>query len=86
MNTTTNPTPAASRPRQILTTMRDDLRERRASRAAKRKLQAELAHYSTRAEVDDLMALLRHQEGAQAQEVRDILTSNRAPRSNWLAS
>jgi hypothetical protein len=74
--TTTHPTPVASRPRQILTTMRDELRERREARAVKRKLQAELATYSTRAEVDDLMALLHHQESAQADQIRGILNDN----------
>jgi hypothetical protein len=74
--TTTHPTPAASRPRQLLTTMRDELRERREARATKRKLQAELATYSTRAEVDDLMALLHHQESAQAEQIRGILNNN----------
>jgi hypothetical protein len=76
MNTTTSSFTSVSRPRQLLTTVRDELRERRVARAARRELQRDLAAYSTRAEVDDLMALLHHQESAQAEQIRGILINN----------
>ena len=86
MNTTTQPNSPASRPLQLLASVRDDLRERREARATKRQLQRELAAYSTRAEVDDLMALLHHQESAQAEQIRGILNRNLQQRPNQLAS
>jgi len=86
MNTTTHPISSVSRPLQILATVRDELRERREMRAQKRQLQRELASYSTRAEVDDLMALLHHQESAQADQIRGILNRNVQQRPNQLAS
>jgi hypothetical protein len=86
MNNTTQPNTTVSRPRQLLTTVRDDLRGRRQARATKRQLQRELATYSTRAEVDDLMALLHHQESAQAEQIRGILNRNLQQRPNQLAS
>jgi hypothetical protein len=85
MNTNTHPSSTASLSRRLLTSVRDDLRERREARAVRRKLQRELATYSTRAEVDDLMALLHHQESAQADQVRGILLRN-LHRSDKLAS
>ena len=86
MNNTTQPNTTVSRPRQLLTTVRDDLRGRRQARATKRQLQRELATYSTRAEADDLMALLHHQESAQAEQIRGILNRNLQQRPNQLAS
>ncbi len=60
----------------LLTSVRDDLRERRAARAARRDLRRELATYTTPAEVDDLFAALREQESAAAEEIRGILAAN----------
>ena len=44
--------------------------------AARRSLQRELAAYSTRAEVDDLLAALDGDDGVEAQEIRHILAVN----------
>jgi hypothetical protein len=85
MNTNTPSSSTVSRPRRLLTSVRDELRERREARNVRRKLQRELATYSTRAEVDDLMALLHHQESAQADQVRGMLVRN-LHRSDKLAS
>jgi hypothetical protein len=76
MNTNTHSSTTASLSRRLLTSVRDDLRERREARAVRRRLQRELATHSTRAEVDDLMALLHHQESAQAEQIRGILNNN----------
>ena len=86
MNTTTNTRSSVSRPRQILSNMRDELRERRQERATQRALQRELATYSTRAQVDDLMELLRHQDSVQADKIRGMLNSNLQQPPNRLAS
>jgi DNA replication protein DnaD len=86
MNITTHRSSTVSRPRQLLTTVRDELRERRETRAAKRQLQRDLATYSTRAEVDDLMALLHHQDSAQADQIRGILNRNLQQGHHKLAS
>jgi len=85
MNTNTHSSSTASLSRRLLTSVRDDLRERREARAVRRRLQRELATHSTRAEVDDLMALLHHQESAQADQAREILVRN-LHRSDKLAS
>jgi hypothetical protein len=84
--TTTNPTSSVSRPRQLLSTVRDELRERRQQRATQRSLQRELATYSTRAQVDDLMELLRHQDSAQADHIRGMLNRNLQQPPNRFAS
>lgn len=76
MTTTTNTTTSVSRPRQLLSTVRDEFRERRQHRATQRALQRELASFSTRAQVDDLMELLRHQDSAQADQIRGMLNRN----------
>jgi hypothetical protein len=86
MNTTTNTVSSVSRPRQILSTVRDELRERRQARATQRSLQRELATYSTRAQVDDLMELLRHQDSVQADQIRGMLYRNLTQPSNRFAS
>ncbi len=56
--------------------MRETLRERRAARAAYRSLRQELASYGTSREVDDLLGSLKDQDGAEAQQIRDILLDN----------
>ena len=40
----------------LWTTVKDELRERREARAALASLEADLAHYRTPAEIDDLLA------------------------------
>jgi hypothetical protein len=72
----------------LWTTVRDDLRERREARAAHRALQRELATYTTRAEVDDLLGALRREDSAAIDEIRGILERNlqQRHRTSQLAS
>ena len=76
MNNTTRNHTTASRTRQLLSTVRDDLRERRQVRAQQRVLQRELATYSTHTEVDDLLASLSRDDGVEAERMRTMLTRN----------
>lgn len=80
MNPTTHTDPhtgsLVSRPRQLLATVRDELRERRQARAEERALERDLAAYSTPAEVDELLTIIGDAEGADADRVRTILTRN----------
>ena len=73
---------AVSRPRQVLAHVRDDLRERRIARRNFRALSRELASYNTRAEVDDLLAAVDNQPGAEADQIRLILHRNLARRES----
>lgn len=57
-----------------LTRLRDDLRERRRARTARRVLEEQLASYVGAAEVDDLLASLSGQDGPEADQIRSILT------------
>ncbi len=86
MNTSTHRSAQRSSTMQRLATVRDDLRERRQARAAQRTLRQELATYTTPADIDDLLGSLRGQDGPDADEIRDILTSNRQDRPSRLAS
>jgi hypothetical protein len=56
--------------------VRDELRDRRAVRASFRELERSLSSYSSRREVDDLLALIAHDEGPDAQRVRRIVARN----------
>ena len=61
--------------------LRAGLRERRETRAARRALEAELASYTSDADVNDLLALLSHHDSEEAEQMRSILTGNLAHRS-----
>ncbi|MFN8079660.1 MAG: hypothetical protein U0Q19_08835 [Kineosporiaceae bacterium] len=54
----------------------DELRERRAARAADRQLRRELAAYDTPAAIADLMAVVDRADGPQADEIRGVLAHN----------
>jgi hypothetical protein len=75
-SSTTTTTTTRSRPRQLLSSVRDELRERRRARAEERALERELASYVTVAEVDDLLGSLRGQDDAEVDRIRGILTRN----------
>ena len=62
--------------RQLWRAVRDDLRERREAHAVQRDLEQQLATFRTQAEVNDLLGLLRDEEGAEADAMRDILVRN----------
>jgi hypothetical protein len=76
MNTTTPITTVGTRSRQLLAEVRDELRERREARTHRRVLERELATYTTRSEVDDILTLIRDESGADADLVRGILNRN----------
>lgn len=69
MNTNSLLRPSA----RLAATVRDELRERRETRAARRTLERELSSYTTPTEVNDLLSLLKGQDGAEAEELREIL-------------
>jgi hypothetical protein len=56
---------------------RDDLRTRRASRAARKTLERELASYATPADQNELDAILEHADPDAAAEIRRIIDRNR---------
>jgi hypothetical protein len=67
---------ATSKPRQLLSAVRDDLRERRQARAEHRALERELSAYTTRSDVDDLLAAMNGHEGEDVERIRSILADN----------
>jgi hypothetical protein len=56
--------------------LRDELRQRREARAARRALERELATYTTPNEVDDLLGVLHDRDDAAAEEIRTIVLRN----------
>ena len=61
---------------QVLATARAGLRERRQALAERRQLNRELASYTTRTEVDDLLESLSGQDEASIDEIRTIVGRN----------
>ena len=61
---------------KITTRPSTSLRERRQARADQRSLERDLASYSTRSDVDDLLAALRDEDSADAERIRAILARN----------
>ena len=75
--TMTDHTTAPVRSSGWLTEVRSALSDRREARAARRKLETELASYRTPAEVEDLFAALRTQDdNPTAEDMRTILLAN----------
>ena len=72
---------ATAVPTNALGILRELISEHRSRRAAYKSLQAELASFTTESEVADLLALLPDHEGAEVEQVRNILTGNLALRS-----
>lgn len=60
----------------LWTTVKDELRARREARDRTRALRADLAHYRTPGEIDDLLAVVDAQEGPEAELIRSVLTDN----------
>ena len=54
---------------------RDQLHARRQARAERRQLQHDLASYTTRADLDDLFAVLDRYDDSETAAVRGILTA-----------
>jgi hypothetical protein len=65
--------------------LRTDLDDRRRARAAYRRLEADLASYTSDAEVGDLLAALEDHDTAEAAQMRTILAGNLAHRSRSAA-
>jgi hypothetical protein len=87
MKKTTQDTTSRARALQLWTSVRDELSERREVRAQDRVLQRELAAYTTRASVDDLLGTFEDEQGADADMIRSILANNLVQqRSHHLAS
>lgn len=57
-------------------TVKDELRERREARAALNKLRADLEHYRTPSDIEDLLASVDGEDTAEAEMIRGILTDN----------
>lgn len=55
----------------------DALRTRRQAHSRRRQLQRQLADYRTATEVDDLLEMLRHHDGPDADVMRTQLVNNR---------
>jgi len=62
--------------REVLSSVRDSVNERREAHAAYKALEMELASYRTRREIDDLLGSIRDEDGPDAQQIRDILLNN----------
>lgn len=54
----------------------EEFRERQQARAARRRLERDLAAFTSPADVDDLLAALDRYDTPEAEEMRGILTSN----------
>ena len=63
------PTPTA-----LWSTGRDQLHARRQARAERRQLEHDLAAYTSRADLDDLLAVLDRYDDSETAQVRSILT------------
>jgi hypothetical protein len=88
MNTAPAHTTTPSRSRQLWSSVRDELRERRQARAAERTFVREIRAYSTPADVEDLLGAVRNQDGPDADRIRGILSRNlqHRQRTNAMAS
>ena len=60
----------------LWTTVKDELRERREARAARRQLEADLATYRTPADIEDLLASVDADDSPEAEVIRGILMDN----------
>jgi hypothetical protein len=69
MNTNTFLRPST----RLVATVRDELRERRQERAARRSLERELASYTSPSEVNDLLTLMSDLDSSEADAMREVL-------------
>src|SRR3954451_702079 len=76
MTTAQHSSSPVSRPRQLLTTVRDELRERRRVRASYRALERSLSSTSSRDEINELRALVAHEDGPDAERFRRMVARN----------
>jgi hypothetical protein len=71
---------------QMVTTVRDEVRDRRQERTARRTLERELALYSTPAQINDLLGSMGGHDDTEVEEIRDILLRNQLRHSLHRAS
>jgi hypothetical protein len=57
-------------------TVKDELRERRAGRAALQQLRADLEQYRTPSDIEDLLASVDDEDTPEAEMIRSILSEN----------
>lgn len=60
----------------LWTTVKDELRERREAREALKALRADLAHYRTPADIEDLLAAVDAEDTPETEMIRTILSEN----------
>lgn len=60
----------------LWTTVKDELRERREARAARRSLESDLAAYRTPSDIEDLLATVDADDSPEAEMIRGILMDN----------
>jgi hypothetical protein len=70
--------PRLTRLPALVSQLRDDLATRRAQRAEHRKLEADLATYTTASDLADLHAMLNRYDDAQVEPIRQILARRHA--------
>ncbi|HSO65004.1 MAG TPA: hypothetical protein VLQ78_07870 [Ornithinibacter sp.] len=63
-------------PSTLWTTVKDELRERREARVALDTLRADLSHYRTPHEIDDLLASVDAQDTPESEMIRGVLMDN----------
>ena len=68
MNSNTSPVT------QLWTSVRDELREARAARAARKALEHDLAGYTSQADLNDLGAILDRHSAEETADIRRILS------------
>jgi hypothetical protein len=59
---------------QLWTSVRDELREARAARAARKALEHDLAGYTSQADLNDLGAILDRHSAEETADIRRILS------------
>jgi hypothetical protein len=74
---------------QQIHVVRDELADRRRNRRSRSQLRRELASYTTRSDVDDLLAMVAGNDSRDAAVIRELLLANRSagswPRSaSWV--
>jgi hypothetical protein len=61
---------------RLVATVRDELRDRRQARTARRSLERELASYTTEADVNDLLGAVQTEDTTDADHIREIVLRN----------
>jgi hypothetical protein len=79
MNTTkTSTTATTERTAGLWSTVRDDLRERRAARAVRAELEEQLSSFTSASDIEDLLATAERYDNPGAATIREILSTKLA--------